>query len=169
MITPVKLDLPPNPRWTGKLWKQRLISSIKKIIVHQALGELDTLGVHNYHISPESHLNPGIGAPRISYHYTIEKDGRVFVVNEMTDVLWHCKGQNTSSIGILMLGDFTGPGHVGKSEPTEAQLTSLDQLLDMLRDKYKLTIASVFGHCDFGKPACPGDKVNAHIQKYRRG
>jgi len=167
MITPIKLDLPPNPRWTGRLWKKRLISSIKKIIVHQAMGELTTLGVHNYHISPECHLNPGKGAPRISYHYTIEKDGKVCVVNEMTDVLWHCKGQNTSSIGILMLGSFTGKGYVGKSSPTTEQLDSLTQLLDMLRGEYKLEKTSVYGHCDFGKPACPGDEIFKHIQKYR--
>ena len=106
-----KLALVPNPRYQGKLWGYRPVSMIDKIIVHQELGEGNTLAVHNYHISPENHVKPGKGAPKIMYHWTIEKDGWVYQVNDVVDVVWHTKGQNLSGLGIMLVGDFDGEDH----------------------------------------------------------
>ncbi len=162
-----KLNLVPNPRYAlGKLWGQRPVSMIEKIIVHQELGEGNTLAVHNYHISETSHLKRG-GAPKIAYHYTIEKDGTVYLVNDHTDIVWHCRGQNMGSIGIMLVGDFDGENHVGKSKPTEEQLASLDQLFSNLRSELNLSKDSIYGHRDFGKPSCPGFEVMKFIHKYR--
>ena len=162
-----KLNLAPNPRYqTGKLWGYRPTSMIEKIIVHQELAEGDTIAVHNYHISNESHLKTG-GAPKICYHYTIEKNGTVYLVNDHTDIVWHCRGENLSSIGIMMCGDFDGTEHIGKSEPTENQLESLGKLLDILVDTLNLPKTSVYGHTNFGKPACPGYEVMKFINKYK--
>lgn len=162
-----RLDLSPNPRYSGStsLWGKRTESIIDKIIVHQALGEIDTIGVHNYHISEKSHLKKG-GAPKIAYHFSIEKSGKTYLVNDLTDVVWHCKGQNLRSIGILVCGDFDGPNHVGKSSPTEEQLKSLKGLLDRLTSELSIPKKEVYGHCDFGKPACPGWDIHKFILKY---
>lgn len=162
------IDLPKNPRYTGTtLWGQRDTKTIYKIIVHQELGEADTLSVHNYHISKESHLKPGKGAPRIAYHFTIEKDGSIYQVNNPTDVTWHTVGQNLHGLSIMLVGDFNGDGHKGKSEPTNEQLKSLEELLDHLTSKFNLSKKEIYGHCDFGKPACPGFVVMNFIKKYR--
>lgn len=161
-----KLALTPNPR--NPKWGRRLVSAIKKIVVHQELGEGDTKAVHTYHISPTSHLKPGVGAPSIAYHYTIEKDGTVYDVNDDTSVTWHTAGQNMKALGIMLVGDFTGPGHTGKSEPTEEQLGSLIRLLDVLCERYDITRDSVYGHKDFGKQACPGDIVMRAILEYKQ-
>lgn len=162
-----KLVLAPNPRYQGKLWGYRPPSYINKLIVHQSLSEADTIAIHEYHISKKSHIKPGTGAPKICYHYTIEKSGKVYLVNDPTDVVWHCKGQNMESIGILVLGDFDGVEHVGKSKPTEEQLASLRQLLDKLVGDYSLPRTEVYGHSDFGKPACPGFVLDKFIEGYR--
>jgi len=167
MIEIRNIDLPTNPRWKGKTWGQRKLQSIYKIVVHQELGEANTLSVHNYHISPDSHLKLGVGAPRIAYHYTIEKDGTIYEVNKLTDIVWHTAGQNLHGIGIMLVGDFDGNGHKGKSKPTECQLDSLKDLLDHLTGKLNINITEIYGHCDFGKPACPGDDVMNYIRKYR--
>lgn len=155
----------------NKPWGVRGLASVNKIIVHQSLsnvvGKPDTQSIHNYHISPESHLKPGIGAPRIAYHYTIEEDGTVIQCNELKHITWHCVGQNTSSIGVMVVGDFNGADHTGKDVPTKEQLESLDMLLDTLIKQFNLSKDSVRGHCDFGKPACPGAAVMAHISKWR--
>jgi len=162
-----KLSLVPNPRYpTGKLWGYRPVFMIDKIIVHQELAEGDTLAVHNYHTNKASHLRQG-GAPKIAYHYTIEKSGTVYSVNEHEDVVWHCKGQNIYSIGIMMCGDFDGYNHIGKSKPTEKQLVSLSKLLDVLTKELNLPKTSVCCHSDFGKPVCPGYIVENHIKKYK--
>lgn len=159
------IDLPKNPRYIGT-WGQRTINSIYKIIVHQELGEANTLSVHNYHISENSHLKKG-GAPRIAYHFTIEKDGTIYQVNNPTDITWHTSGQNTHGFGVMLVGDFDGEGHVGKSSPTEIQIGALEWLLNHLIEKYNIDKKEVYGHCDFGKPACPGFKVMEFIKKYR--
>lgn len=162
-----KLTLAPNPRYaSGKLWGFRPESMIEKIIVHQAMSEADTIAIHNYHISETSHIKRG-GAPKICYHYTIEKDGKVYLVNDHTDIVWHCKGQNLISLGVLLLGDFEGPDHVGRSKPTEEQLASLSQLLDLLTSELNIAVKDIYGHLDFGKPACPGFEVMKHLHKYK--
>ena len=164
-IKSIRLDT--NPKYDPKKpWGKRSISMINKIIVHQAMADASTEAIHKYHTGPDSHLKSG-GAPRIAYHYTIEKDGTVFKVNSIEDVTWHCRGQNIESIGILMLGNFTGPTYIGKSEPTPEQLKSLGLLLDHLRDTLKFSNKDVFGHCDFGKENCPGNKIMARVKRYR--
>jgi N-acetylmuramoyl-L-alanine amidase len=161
------LTLAPNPRYQGKLWGFRPESMIDKVIAHQELGEGTTVQVHNYHISKESHVKPGTGAPKICYHYTIEKDGTVYLVNDITDVVWHCKGQNLHAVGIMLCGDFDGEDHVGKSKPTPEQLASLSQLFDHLVGLLNITKREIYGHMDFGKPACPGYDVMKFIHKYK--
>jgi len=162
-----KLVLVPNPKYQGdKLWGKRPISFITKIIVHQELGEGNTVAVHNYHISDNSHLKKG-GAPKIAYHYTIEKDGTVYNVNDLTDVVWHCGKQNIISIGIMLCGDFTGPSHIGKSEPTKAQTRSLKQLLEYLITELRLNKKAIYGHNDFGKDNCPGIVITNVIKEFK--
>lgn len=163
----IKLDLEPNPRYGEKLWGKRPISSINKIITHQQLADGTTISTHNYHISKESHLKPGVGAPKIAYHLTIEKDGTIYQVNEYSDIVWHCAGQNLSSIGIMICGDFSGPSYTGKSIPTAQQIDSLEWLYDHLTKEFKLPKKEVYGHCDFGKENCPGTMVYNFIKTYK--
>lgn len=169
--TIVSLHLVPNPRYANleKLWGYRPTSYIEKLIVHQALGEVTTVQVHEYHISPQSHLKLGVGAPKICYHYTIEKDGRIYHVNDDTSIVWHCRGQNMRSIGILVCGDFGSKNHKGKSHPTKEQIESLDFLLGVLRMQYRLKRKDVYGHNSFGKEACPGDDLVKFIDAYKIG
>ena len=163
------LILPHNPHYDiRKLWGNRPTTMINKIIVHQSLSDSTTEQVNRYHTSKESHIKPGVGCPKICYHYTIEKDGTIYKVNKDTDITWHTAGQNMTSLGVLVLGNFSGEGYVGKSFPTDRQLTSLTYLLDKLRLSYKLTKNDVYGHHDFGKPACPGYDIKKHLEEYKK-
>ena len=167
---PERLELEFNPRYTGlPKWGRRTLRMIQKIVVHQEMGNGTTKAVHNYHISEDSHLKLGMGAPKIAYHFTIEKSGKIYQVNDYEDIVWHCAGQNMESIGIMLVGDFDGDGHEGTTSPTIQQLTSLGDLLDFLIDKFDLPKYAVFGHCDFGKKACPGYKVVEYMKEYKRG
>jgi hypothetical protein len=144
-----------------RVWANRAFNRINKIIIHQALVSGATAeSVNNYHITPgeNNHISPN-GAPHICYHYVIEKDGSVLLCNNLSSIVWHCKGQNTSSIGILVMGDFNGVDHSGMdSHPTKEQLHSLKQLLNTLLKNEKLDLdeTEIYGHDSFGKPACPG-------------
>ena len=154
---------PRKPRWP----RQRDIASIDKVILHQELGNGDAAAVNEYHRRYDPR-GPAYGRnwPRIAYHFVIEKDGAVEQVNDLTDVTWHCAGQNTHSIGIMLVGNFAGPGHEG-GEPTAEQEQAFFALAEYLMETLGLGSDKFFGHCAFGKLACPGDTAYGWIEKLR--
>lgn len=164
----VKLNLPFNTHNNDQRWTTRPLETIKKLIVHQELGNASTQEVHRYHISTESHLKPGVGAPRIAYHFTIEKDGTIYQVNDLTDIVWHCRGQNIESIGIMCVGNYSGPSHKGTDRPPQEQIDSLKWLLHYLIKELKLSERSVFGHYHFGKENCPGLVLGRIVEDFRK-
>jgi N-acetyl-anhydromuramyl-L-alanine amidase AmpD len=136
------------------------------------LGDGSIEAVNNYHITPGSnnHLSPN-GAPKFAYHYGITKKGEVWQANMLSDVTWHCKTQNTASIGIMVVGDFNGPNHTGTAKkPAKKQLRALENLLNHLVNSAKLNLecVSIYGHSSFGKQNCPGTALENFIIKYRR-
>ena len=145
-------------------WSKRATSQIKQIIIHQAISVGSAKAINNYHItpSPQNHLSLK-GAPHIAYHYAIDRDGKVLWCNSHTDVTWHCRGENTRSIGVIVCGDFDYEGHVGAdSKPTRLQMKNLKALLRTLKTQLELTDMNIYGHNEFGKTSCPG----THIQDF---
>jgi len=166
-------DIIDDLQWnTEGKWGYRPPRLISQVIVHQAMSKGPTSKINQYHISTDSHIKPGVGAPHIAYHYTVEKDGTIYQCNKDTDITWHTKGQNTKSIGICVVGNFSGrcedgTAYVGKGNPTKPQLEALNYLLNRLMVRYELHPKDIYGHCDFGKPACPGNKVQTWIENWR--
>ena len=167
------------PWHTERKWSKRALSSINKVVVHQSLTsrtKSNFENINNYHITPgpQNHISPN-GAPHICYHYGINADGQVCQFNKLYTNVWHCKGQNSTSIGILMLGNFYGPTYVGEEvSPTEAQLSSLEKLLDFLVDEegadespVNVEKKQIFGHSSFGKENCPGLAIDKFITAYK--
>ena len=158
---------PNRPRWPQK----RNLERIDRVILHQSLGHADpsgnrdVFGINNYHISPGNHISAG-GCPHICYHVVIDDDGSLYQTNEFTDVVWHCRGQNARSIGIMLVGDFAGPGH-GGGEPTTAQEQAFFALAEHLIATLGLVPEKIFGHADFGKIACPGTAAYQWVQRLR--
>jgi len=169
------IDIVNQLEWhTTRRWAKRGLKQIQKIVVHQAYASYKktTLeGVNKYHItpSPDNHLSPN-GAPHIAYHYCIIGDGTIYQTNYLSNSTWHCAGENTKSIGILVLGDFHGPTRVGADgHPTRNQLVNLERLLNDLIELPELNISSqdVYGHKDFGKQNCPGIAVARFLEEYK--
>ncbi|MEO1253288.1 MAG: N-acetylmuramoyl-L-alanine amidase [Bacteroidota bacterium] len=147
-------------------WGVRQLNSINKIIIHQELGEADVEAVNSYHIRP-NHISSK-GCPHLCYHFAIRKNGEIIQANELSSITWHCKGQNIEAIGIMVIGNFSGPGYdMGTSEPTQEQISSMDFLIDYLQKSLKLDNQSIYGHYHYGKPACPGYKLQEYIEKKR--
>ena len=163
-----KLPWNPNrPRWPQK----RNLERIDRVILHQSLGHSDpsgnrdVFGINNYHITPGNHISAG-GCPHICYHHALDDDGSIYLCNELTDVVWHCKGQNARSIGIMLVGDFAGSGHEG-GEPTAAQEQAFFALAEHLMTMLNLSQTAFWGHAAFGKAACPGYTASSWIKKLR--
>ena len=155
---------PRKPRWP----LQRDIATIDKVILHQELGNGDARAVNEYHRRSDPR-GPAYGRdwPRIAYHYVVEADGTIELVNDLADVTWHCAGQNNRSIGIMLVGDFAGPGHPG-GEPTDEQERAFFALAEHLMETLGLGPEAFAGHCAFGKAACPGNTAYGWIQTLRK-
>lgn len=157
------------PWHESRKWKRRKLTSIDKIIVHQELGNGSVEQVNKYHITPgpQNHISQK-GAPHFCYHYGIERDGLIKTANSLKDITWHCRGQNSKSIGIMLVGNFSSETYKGTNRPTAPQLMSLKSLFDILTKIFKtIDRNDIYGHCDFGKPACPGDEVMKFIEIYK--
>ena len=89
----------------------------------------------------------------ISYHYYISKDGVVHQGRADTDEGAHTIGQNTSSIGICLAGNFDA------TLPTEVQIQSLKNLLKQKVAQYNIPKENIVPHRHFAVKTCYGNKL----------
>lgn len=165
------------PRKVGEKFARRRRENIKGVVFHQALGNGSVDDIARYHISPQCHISPGKGCPSICYTYFVAGDGTIYWCNDLEDITWSQGGGsapipgtkgNTNYIGVCFQGDFSGEGHEGKQEPTPAQLASADALWHYLKGELSLSPDALYGHHDFGKPACPGFVLSKFIDDAKK-
>mgnify|MGYP000356722880 CR=1 FL=1 len=125
-------------------------STINKIILHHTAGDLTLEQIRDIHVNER-------GWSGASYHYAIEKDGTINRLNDDLLVTWHNKADNTHSIGVALIGDFTN------SDATEKQYRSARKLVNLLRQNYK--IEYVRGHGEESNTTCP---ANLNIQRIKK-
>jgi len=113
----------------------------------------DTIGIHH---SLSGDVSSGTikawhmdkGWEDIGYHFVIRKNGRIEKGRAPHLEGAHIKGNNRTSIGICLAGNF----HIEK--PTDAQYRSLNKLLDSLCVVY--SISRIIPHRDEGNITdCP--------------
>jgi N-acetylmuramoyl-L-alanine amidase len=88
------------------------------------------------------------GFDTIGYHYVIQPNGFVEVGRDVEEVGAHASGENSDSIGICLIGDFT------KTVPTDEQLNSALHLFGILSLEYP-NVKAQFHH-----ELCPGWKLD---------
>lgn len=88
----------------------------------------------------------------IGYHWVVELDGSLHAGRPEEISGAHCKGHNSSSIGICYVGGSDSEGN-SKDTRTEGQRDALVALIKEILDRYP--DAEVFGHRDFSTKACP--------------
>ena len=131
------------------------INTPDKIIVHHSTS---LIAMHQAHLIdgwhekrdfPKSQLGFFIG-----YHYVIEKDGTVLQARLVTEGGAHTVGQNFSSIGICLAGNFD------IELPTVAQERSLAALIDDEIGRWHLDSAAIYPHRAFAKKDCYGTRLS---------
>ncbi len=126
-----------------------------KIIVHHtASGGNYTqfLGVNRYHRDrnfEESTLGWFVG-----YHYFIEKNGDVILARQESDKGQHTTGENLTSIGICLAGNFD------IEYPTEAQKKELAELIDDVLARHKIAPHAIYPHRKFANKSCYGSNLS---------
>jgi len=158
----------------GLRWKKRSLKHIDRVIVHQTAGGDDPYATSRYHIRP-NHVSP-YGMPGIGYHFYIPKlpkvDSKqrifVFQVNPLENLTWHTKGCNTTGVGVVCGGSFYHPQwRGGKENPTSSQMKAVSGIWMYLKEMFNLTDRGLYGHFQFGKAACPGQKLEEWVQRTR--
>lgn len=89
----------------------------------------------------------------VGYHYLIEKTGAIRQARADDEDGAHTKGQNNSSIGICLAGNFD------VDVPTMAQVESLGVLLLSLTSAYKISHSAIYPHRMFAAKTCFGMKL----------
>lgn len=154
----------PNLKWKRRAFSelQDLASKGKLLIVVHHTGTDYTrstwAGIANYAISKECHLNPGIGAPYIPYHFGIDLNG-VYQFNDIEDITWSVLGYNKQSINISILGNFPTAKGNPKAENTIQPLHKKQLILLIEGLCFQFPGVTVKTHRDLGKYTCPGDEL----------
>ena len=155
-------------RYRKAEWYQRNESEITYIVIHHSASTMrdDEDNMLREHGDYHMNVNKWQG---LSYHYIIGKSGKIYKINNLSDITW-TDGINKESLSICLDGYF----HPDINEqPTPAQLQSLQWLIDELRsDNYpSFGVAQdrVVAHREHSATAtaCCGDLLYGYIVDYR--
>jgi hypothetical protein len=136
------------------------------LIVHHVGGteanpHADTSGATFAEVNEWHEHNPliSLGIPSslgfyIGYHYFIDKQGVVTQGRADTDEGAHCKGMNTTSLGICLAGNFD------VTYPTKAQTDSLRKLLSEKSQQYGISHDHIVPHRRFSSKTCYGTNLD---------
>ncbi len=164
-----------------KKFRTRDLSQIKGVVVHHTAGGDDPFKTARYHVGP-NHVSD-TGCPGLLYTLFIKQSGEIYWANDLEAVTWSQGGRgspieganaNSDFLAIVCGGDFTNGG------PSIQQTYSLLRLIlhltgeqndvwlpTALFGKLICDASSVYGHHNFGKPACPGSVLTGLVDGFR--
>ena len=138
--------LRPNIEWVSgcRNFSSRSGQGIDAIVVHYTTSR-NVDGSIAWFCNPES---------RVSAHYIVGRDGKIFQLVKDSDKAWHCYRFNTTSIGIEHVA-----AQGDKLTPKQEKATI--QLIRWLCAEYKISTERIIGHRwnpqDPNATACPGE------------
>lgn len=121
---------------------------ITEIIVHCSA----TKEGRNFSASDIDRWHREKGWNGIGYHYVVCLDGQVQEGRPLEIAGAHCVGHNSNSIGICYIGGI-GYDLQPKDTRTMEQKIALHSLISRLHRQFP--DATIHGHCEFAKKACP--------------
>lgn len=133
--------------------------AIRKIIIHCSA----TAEGKDFTVNDIDRWHRQRGYVGIGYHFVIYRDGSVHPGRPVEKVGAHCLGQNTNSIGICYIGGCASDGKTAKDTRTPEQKQALLGLVKGLKEEYPK--ASIHGHREFAKKACPSFDVKQWLKE----
>ena len=91
----------------------------------------------------------------IGYHYVINRDGTIEAGRNTWKQGAHCKGQNTKSIGICL---------IGKKDFEPKQMETLKYFCRLLCATQAICTHEIYGHYHFSNKTCP----NFDVEEFRK-
>ncbi|XP_078592912.1 peptidoglycan-recognition protein SC2-like isoform X1 [Branchiostoma floridae x Branchiostoma japonicum] len=146
-------------------WVQYISRPVPKVVIHHSTGgtcsdqtacSAKVRGFQNYHMDSN-------GWGDIGYNFLVGNDGNVYEGRGWDQVGAHAYGQNSVSIGICFIGEFTN------QKPNSAAITAAKSLISCGISLGKISSSySLYGHRDVGSTACPGNKLYDDIKNWGR-
>lgn len=170
-ITDISQKLPWNKNYKEGWPKKRALEDIKGVCFHQTWGNTDPIKVNKYHIGP-NHISKK-GCPHICYTVFIDGNGKITLCNDWKDITW---SQGTSKmpgdenrlyVSVCVGGKFKNKAYPDYPDPSVAQMAGVDLVWKWLQKIFNFPDTAIFGHFDFGKPTCPGEKIEKYIRLVR--
>ncbi len=127
---------------------------IDKIIIHCAATkpsmDVGVKEIRDWHVR-------GNGWTDVGYHFVIRRDGTLELGRPAHQPGAHTAGHNQNSIGICLVGGVKEDGKTPENNFTENQWATLETVVKEQKDKYPG--ATIHGHNEFAKKACPSFNV----------
>lgn len=98
----------------------------------------------------------------IGYHFIIDRDGRLWEGRSISKQGAHVSQNNEHNLGVMVLGNFD------RQDPTQKQIDALFQTARALKRHYRVRTADVKSHKEIRPTACPGAKLQRHMDALRR-
>lgn len=161
------MDIMPRKQWTEvlpRMWLLKESNGFDRITVHH-VGKYANHDVTKSVVVRDldgiltEHMDRNYGD--IGYHFVVDYAGRLWEARSLAYDGAHVSGQNEKNIGIVCMGNFD------LQNPSEDQMTTVDQIITVLREHYDIKQTRLFGHRDLGQTACPGDNLYAKVMKLR--
>lgn len=126
----------------------------KIIVHHSAYGG----NAFQYPLINEWHKQRGFPLSKlgsyVGYHYVIEKDGSYTQCRDEGEGGAHTVGENFSSIGVCLAGNYN------VEDPTPAQEKTLAKILYMMQERHAAILATnIFPHRHFNQTDCYGTRL----------
>lgn len=86
----------------------------------------------------------------IGYHYLVERDGSYTQARKETEEGAHTIGENFSSIGISLTGNFD------LARPTQAQEQTAAKICADVMKRWNIKITETYPHRKYSNTSCPG-------------
>lgn len=96
------------------------------------------------------------GWRKIGYHLVIKRNGDIEEGRELDEIGAHCRGLNSTSIGVCLVGGVDAEGEP-ENNFSEKQWASLEECLNDLLLPYPF--AEISGHNEHSSKACPSFDV----------
>lgn len=126
-----------------------------KIIVHHTAsgGMYPQFAAVNRHHAHRDFARGEIGW-YVGYHYFIEKTGEVIQARREEEQGQHTTGENQTSIGICLAGNFD------IEYPTAAQVAALTPLIDQIIARHHISPRAIYPHRLFANKSCYGSNLS---------
>lgn len=147
------------PRHPDRIYQRRSLDQVSRIVIHHSgtPSDYSPEQIAEYHVSAGNHICSS-GCPGIAYHFLIGYDGTAYQVNDLETVSYHVGDNNTSSVGICLIGDYN------ELQPTPTQLRRVRHLIRYV-ERMAGKKLDIVGHRDLRNTTCPGN--NLEIEKLR--